>query len=65
MCLFSLIDFTKAFDRVNYWKLFTQLLKDGNEPHIVKLLSYWYSNQALCVSWHICLSDTVFIDDGI
>ena len=38
------VDFSKAFDRVNYWKLFHQLLDDGIPASIVKCLAYWYSN---------------------
>jgi len=58
------IDFTKAFDKVNYWKLFTQLSRDGIHPCFVKLLAFWYSNQSLCVSWHGCLSDKFCISNG-
>jgi len=47
----SFIDFRKAFDRVNYWKLFSQLLDDGIELCFVKLLALWYSNQTVCVLW--------------
>jgi len=25
------IDFSKAFDKVNYWKLFCQMIDDGND----------------------------------
>jgi len=34
-------DFTKAFDRVNYWKLFNWLLEDGLSASVVSLLAYW------------------------
>jgi len=34
--------FTKAFDRVNYWKLFNQLLDNGIRVCYVKLLAFWY-----------------------
>jgi len=43
------IDFQKAFDKVNYWKLFLELLDDGIEEKIVKILAFWYSNQ-ICFS---------------
>jgi len=43
-------DFTKAFDRVNYWKLFKQLLEDGLTASIV-LLAFWYSRQYATVQW--------------
>ena len=41
----TFIDFTKAFDRVNYWILFNQLLDDGVDLNSVHLLVYWYTNQ--------------------
>jgi exonuclease III len=58
------IDFTKAFDRVNYWKLFNQLLDDGIEVCYVKLLAFWYTEQVACVSWQNTLSDKFFIGNG-
>jgi hypothetical protein len=46
------LDFSKAFDKVNYWKLFNKLLDDKYDSRIVKLLAYWYSHQEACVRWH-------------
>jgi len=37
----SFVDFSKAFDRVNYWKLFNKLLDDNVAYDVVKLLSFW------------------------
>jgi len=34
------IDFSKAFDRVNYWKLFLQMLEEGSDACFVSLLAY-------------------------
>jgi len=47
----SFVDFSKTFDRVNYWKLFNKLLDDNvaYEYDVVKLLSFWYSNQSVSV----------------
>jgi len=42
-------DFSKAFDRVKYWKLFKQLLDIGLSAQIVSLLAYWYSRQRVCI----------------
>ena len=39
------VDFHKAFDSVNYWKLFNKLLDDNINSNIIKLLAFWYSNQ--------------------
>ena len=47
VCCF--LDYSKAFDCVNYWRLFSKLLKDGVNSKIVWLLANWYSNQQMCV----------------
>ena len=33
------IDFTNAFDKINYWKLFLKLLDDHIDVNIVKVLA--------------------------
>ena len=45
------IDFSKAFNKVNYWILFKQLLDDGVSMSIVTLLAFWYSHQQASVIW--------------
>ena len=45
------VDFRKAFDTVNYWKLLNQLLDDGIDICLVQLLAYWYSHQEISVVW--------------
>ena len=35
------LDASRAFDRVNYWSLFSKLVKHGVPVLIVRLLSYW------------------------
>ena len=56
--------FSKAFDRVNYWKLFHVLLDDGVDKQIIRLLSYWYSDHEACVRWHNCTSTFFKTDNG-
>ena len=46
---FCFVDFTKAFDHVNYWKLFSGLLNDGANACVVNLLAYWYSHYDVAV----------------
>jgi hypothetical protein len=58
------VDFTKAFDRVNYWKLFTKLLDDNIPYNVVALLSFWYSHQQVNVRWHNVLSGSFCIGNG-
>ena len=36
----TFVDFSKAFDCINYWKLFKQLLDDGINVSIVRLLVF-------------------------
>jgi len=55
------VDLTKAFDRVNYWKLFNQLLSDGVDVHLVKLLAYWYVNQEVSVRWLGTRSESFYV----
>jgi len=56
--------FTKAFDDVNYWKLFNKLLDDNIRYNVVALLSFWYSHQQVNVRWHNVLSDSFCINNG-
>ena len=46
-----MLDVSKAFDRVEYVKLFSLFLKRGLCPVICRLLIYMYTNQSLCVKW--------------
>jgi len=43
------VDFSKAFDRVNYWTLFNKLLDDNVNCKIVRILAAWYSTQTCSV----------------
>ena len=43
------VDFSKAFDCVNYWKLFKMLLDDKVNSNIVGVLAFWYSHQQVRV----------------
>ena len=39
------VDFKKAFDSVNHWKLLDKLLDDNVNYKLVKLLGFWFSRQ--------------------
>ena len=58
------IDFSKAFDSVNYWKLFTKLLNDKVDGKIVSILAFWYSNQECFVRWRNSVSGSFHIGNG-
>ena len=40
-------DYTKALDRVNYWKLFGHMPDECSGVCFVKLLAFWYANQTV------------------
>jgi len=48
-CVF--LDVTKAFDRVNYVKLFRILVERGLPPYIITVLINMCFTQQACVSW--------------
>ena len=56
--------FVDSFDRVNYWKFFNQLISDGVDVHLVKLLAYWYVNQEVSVSWLSTRSESFHVGNG-
>ena len=58
------IDYSKASDKVNYWKLFGQLMDDGVNSYIVLLLAYWYSHQHASVIWMNTRSSTFMVGNG-
>jgi len=58
------VDFQKAFDRVNYWKLFSQMLEDGSDICVVRLLAFWHSRQTLCVYWQGLCSEKFSVGNG-
>jgi hypothetical protein len=58
------VDFNKAFNRVNYWRLFNELLNDGVNVCVVKLLAFWYSNQAVAVRWLSVVTESFGVCNG-
>ena len=58
------LDFSKAFDKVNYWNLFNKLLDDNISPDLVSVLAYWYSHQQMYVRWKTVTSDPFLIGNG-
>ena len=53
------IDFTKAFDSVDYWLLFSKLydaVPNSKGRLFTRILSYWYSNQEAYVLWNSTVS---------
>ena len=56
---------TKAFDRVNHYKLFNKLLNRGVPGYLVRILVFWYSNQTMCVRWGNMMSKGFKVTNGV
>lgn len=60
-----LLDATKAFDKVNYTKLFELLINKGLNPLLVRCLIFMYTNQHLNVTWNNNLSKYFSTSNGV
>ena len=61
----ALLDATKAFDRVNYCKLFRILLDRDIPPVYLRLLLNFYTNSVACVSWNGVRSQRFPVENGV
>ena len=59
------LDASKAFDRVNYWCLFSKLITRNVPMLIVRLICFWYCNQLFCVKWDDFTSDFFKTSNGV
>ena len=62
-----MLDASKAFDRVNYCKLFRELLKREMFPLVLRLyiLLFIYTNQTLRVKWGSVMSESFTVMNGV
>ena len=61
----TFLDASKAFDRVNYCKLFRMLVARGLPPCIIRVLINMYVTQQACVSWAGIISDYFSVHNGV
>jgi len=61
----TFLDASKAFDRVNYCKLFNILVDRGLPPYIMRVIIKLYTSQQARVSWSGCLSGYFAILNGV
>ena len=64
-CYLLLLNASKAFDGVEYVKLFTILRDRKLCPIVLKLLMNMYINQTIQVRWHNTLSNVCGISNGV
>jgi len=60
-----LLDASKAFDCVNYVKLFSLLLDKGLCPMVTNFLIISYVNQKARIKWQNCFSNTFHLMNGV
>ena len=61
----TMLDASKAFDRVNHSKLLCKLIDRGCPAFIVRILYYWYSTQTFTVRWCQGLSGFFTVCNGV
>ena len=60
------LDASKAFDKINHFKLFRKLLDRKGPIVIVRILLFCYSKQTFCVTWGTCSMSVNFcISNGV
>lgn len=59
------LDASKAFDRINHYKLYEKLLKRGIPKFIVCFFMYWFSEQTFVVRWGETLSGSFMVTNGL
>jgi len=60
-----MLDATKAFDRVEYCKLFRQLILRNIPPVIIRLLLNMYVNHTAHVAWNGIFSECFAVRNGV
>ena len=59
------LDASKAFDRVNHWKLFNTLIVRKVPLLIVRMFIFWYSKQEMCIKWGQSTSSFFTVSNGV
>jgi hypothetical protein len=59
------LDATKAFDRVEYCRLFALLLERGMNPLYIRLIVEMYTSQKMCVKYNNCNSEWFCPKNGV
>ena len=61
----TMLDASKAFDRVNFWLLFQKLLSRNVPFFIFRILAMWYTRQNMCIRWSNAISPSFTDSNGV
>jgi hypothetical protein len=61
----AVLDFKKAYDRINHFKMFSSLIKAGVPTWLIDLLYDWYRKLKVCVRWKDAFSRTFNVLSGV
>ena len=59
------LDASKAFDRIRHSTLFKKLIDKQLPSYIVRIMIYWFTNQAMFVRWSRFLSEGFQVYNGV
>ena len=59
------LDASKAFDRINHWTMFKQLILRDVPVILIRILCFWYRSQQLCILWGKTRSSFFTISNGV
>ena len=59
------MDASKAFDKVNHFRLFSKLKDRGLPATVIRILVYWYRSQLFSVKWCNVISGSFKVTNGV
>ncbi len=63
--LIGFIDASKAFDRINHYKLLLKLSQKGMPDSVIRILVYRYTNQSMQIKWGNAVSTPFGVSNGV
>ena len=61
----TMLDASKAFDKVNFWMLFDKLITRSVPLFIVRILAVWYTHKKMSIRWGNAYSSSFSVSNGV
>ena len=61
----TFLDASKAFDRIDHWRVFTKLIDKHVLLFVIKLLVFWYSQQQMNIRWGNTVSSSFHVTNVV